>query len=419
MKAKKYTIVINIAILLASIIAIVFNNSLYTARMIAFFILCLNLILLFKARKNWETFIIFGFIFWFNYSICISNLLFPINDYFTGWRKDTTVMVPSMNIILVFIVGVFVLIQPMKKQNICFFEKKRSNKIITCGIILILVLILVFGFSRTSAVGARGDSTALYEYSIILFIISFYYTKTVAEKNILSIILVLFVIQDLVYGGRITALQLLICWFLIFWADKMSIKKVLPFVVVMILLFSGIGAYRANFKFNIDSIKIILNSLYKQKLTLDTAYSAFYTSGTFIKVENLISMFDRLKLCIRFVLSLFLGGIVADSNLAAYTRQFYSHYYGGVLPFFGHFYIGYFGVVAIAAYVAALINMFILKGTNAKKKGMYKCLGIYITSTVPRWYLYSPSSIIRGVLIFCVIYYICYTFDFFCRRYRE
>ena len=105
------------------------------------------------------------------------------------------------------------------------------------------------------------------------------------------------------------------------------------------------------------------------------------------------------------------GGKIPNSNLATFTHKYYLHYYGGVLPIFAHFYLGYLGVILLAMYLSILLNKFILGKCERKFSGIRKCIGIYITSTVPRWYLYSPTSITRGILIFVVVYMACYLFD--------
>ena len=104
----------------------------------------------------------------------------------------------------------------------------------------------------------------------------------------------------------------------------------------------------------------------------------------------------------QFILYIFLGSKIVDSNLAVYTRQYYVHYYGGVLPLYMYFYLGILGIMFIVLYLKFWIKK--MNESSKKVSHLQRCLCIYISACVPRWYLYSPSSLFRGVLIFIFVY---------------
>lgn len=415
MYIPKKKFVVDMCIIFITCIMVLVNNTINTSKIVAIVVLMISCVNLIRGYRNWYTFIIFGFILWCNYSICIANLLNPIQDFFTGWRENVDVIVPAMNILLIFTSTVAVLSGKENGEELYkkpFWKGNPHNAVSVYGTAGVLLLIMVFGFSRPEQSGVRGSSSSIYEYSLILFILAYYYTHTKIEKIILTILLVGYVMQDLLYGGRATALQLIICWFLIFMSHKVQQKRMLPFVVLAIIIFSGIGALRANFVFNISAIKDTLQNIFSQKFTLDTAYSAFYTSGTFLKVETIVSVKDRIGLFIAFLLSMIFGGSkIENSNLGAYTHDYYMHYYGGVLPYYAHFYLGIIGVILIGIYVSFLIRNTCCNNKSMVNDGLIKCIRIYIVSSVPRWYLYSPSSLIRGMVIIVVIYYAYFLFD--------
>ena len=83
----------------------------------------------------------------------------------------------------------------------------------------------------------------------------------------------------------------------------------------------------------------------------DTSYSAYYTSLTFLKVKEFVGVQTQLYLLFQFILYIFLGSKIVDSNLAVYTRQYYVHYYGGVLPLYMYFYLGILGIMFIVLYL--------------------------------------------------------------------
>ena len=86
-----------------SLILIVTNYNITTCKIVSVYIIMLSVMLLWKYRKNWKATIVIGFITWFNYSICMANILSPINNFFTGWKSDVELMVAMLNILMVFI----------------------------------------------------------------------------------------------------------------------------------------------------------------------------------------------------------------------------------------------------------------------------------------------------------------------------
>lgn len=411
MLIKKNKVYINLMILTITAVLLLFNNNHATSLLISYVILLLNFYTLIKNRKNWSTFIIFAFILWSNYSVCVANFISPIDSYFTLW-KDSETIIQCMSILLVFSTIFAIVDFKFPENKIGFYDDDfRGNSVVVLFLSLVLAFIMVYGFSRPVEAGTRGNASALYEYSVVIFIVAFYYARKRVEKGILSILLFIFVLQDLIFGGRSTALQLLICWFLIFLAHKAKLKHVIPVGIVLLLVFSAVGALRGSI-LNLTSLADAAKSILNGKLTLDTAYSAFYTSATFIDMEAKISIFERLRLFGRFLLSMLLGGsAVSDSNLPEYTRQYYTHYYGGVLPFYFHFYLGYFGVVINAVYTLWVQKKLLMVRNDSKWKNLKKCLSIYFVCSIPRWYLYSPSPLVRGMIVFGIIYGGCYVIN--------
>lgn len=79
--------------------------------------------------------------------------------------------------------------------------------------------------------------------------------------------------------------------------------------------------------------------------------------------------------------------------------------------FYAHFWGGAAAVILVGAYVAFIINKsFALKSSD---ETYWNYLALYIVGTVPRWFLYSPAQITRGVFIYSIVYgffYLIYRF---------
>ena len=183
-------------------------------------VLLISAYLTIKYRNSWELLIIFVFMFYYNYSIVMAEFVLNINDFFTSYASSIEARC-CLNIILFYMV-LLCMFSPRKKDSLFdknkYYVTKCQNDVIVFFIIILLCLILIFSYSRPEA-NERGETSPLYEYSIIFFIIGYYYASN-KYKKVLSVLLFVFVLQNFVFGGRVTGVQLLIVWFLINYAYK-------------------------------------------------------------------------------------------------------------------------------------------------------------------------------------------------------
>lgn len=368
------------------------------------FLLLISILAVFRARNNWCLLSIFLCLLISNYSIVQYYYFTDNTQFFFAKYAHTGASVTALLTLILFNSLLYVLLPThiktdSRKQS--FIQQEKYSLIISVGFILVLLLILVFAYTRPQVEGERGEPSPLYEYSIILFIIGFYYcgNKKIIRSTLI-IELILFAFQNMRYGGRITALQLLIVLLLTNFA---WIKKGFVYLAGIVLtpVMVGIGNLRGNFELTISTIISSLSSMWNNKFTLDTAYSAYHTSITFILVKDNLTFPEIMKMFSDFILSMLLGGsIIPSGNLANYTHEYYLHYYGGLLPVYIYFYTGATGVVIIACLVA----FYLYKVLSSKQNEFFTCLGIYISATAFRWYLYSPSNLLRGVMLFAIVF---------------
>lgn len=394
-----------------SMITIVIVNKLfdeYLADDLAILVILMSIYCLIRVKKNIFLSVIFIFILVFNYSICSSWYIDILeNTMFTGFA-DESVAKLGINILFVFM-GTISIFLPNKIYGTYKSDTLTTIKGINikthCVIIIILVAILIFGFGRTEDFTQRGSPSTIYEYSIIIFIIGIYFTNknkvTYIQITYISL-LILFALQNMIWGGRVTALQLLIALALLYFYNK-KIKSLYLYLAFLFVPMVMIGVVRGlDNTYSIDMVSYVTKSLTDKAMAIDTAYSAYFTSMTFLKVADEISSLDRFIMFGKFIASMIAGGTIVDgANLAEFTRSYYFHYYGGVLPYFGWFYFGWMGVLLFAAIVSFYIKM--INNVNLYSSDFYKCAALYICCSIPRWYLYSPSNLIRGVLILYII----------------
>lgn len=390
---NKVEILSKILLVFSCFFCIVFNTTFFSAKVVSCFVLFLSIRMLVHSRHNDYLVIVYGFITYANYSICAAYYLFPVNNFFTTFKKDEK-SVLAISVLYVFMAIINIADVKNSKnedksdfENICIRDK--SKEVTWIGCILLIIGVFV-------------KSGAIFEYSLIIFIICYYYSENRLQEIFLALLAFCYIYKNLSGESRVVSLQLIIVMYLFNKRLRKHRMFMLLFVVVLVVLFSFIGYSRVNNDFFGLSLNSALDIFRKEYLANDTSYSSYFTSITFLKTRDFTSLNDRLILLCKFVLSIFVGGTLAgtDSSLPAYTHRFFLHYYGGVLPIYIYFYLGWTGVCCIAVYVVYLLKKIGGKITG----GVQKCMCVYVVATVPRWYLYSPLQLFRGVMLTFVVF---------------
>lgn len=400
-----------LTVLFASFTLITRFGDIAHLKLMGVYIVIVSLLLMMELRKNVLTFMVGVFIAWFNYSIVFANYFSGKDDFFLTDAYNE-VSITGLRVLCCFITCVYLIVDADKGRvdedaKLEFRSEEVVSSVIAVAYLLALCFILLFGFAAPSAAGERGSISAIYEYSILLFIIGYYlFWRYKWYMIISSVLMMLFVLQNVIYGERATALQELIIFYVLFINKKQApdFRKLLPLGICGVLIFTAIGMERANFSLSSEQLSRTAKSLRQSGMTLDTAYSAYFCSLTFIKTEVIIPQAERIKVFFNWFLSMFIGtGMVGECNVPVITRKYFMHYYGGVLPFYGHFHFGYIGTNAFSVIPAVYLNII---GKFNQAKGAFKCVLLYFVVTAPRWYLYSPSPLIRGALLMFVLYFV-------------
>ena len=369
------------------------------------------------VRENRLLLLMYGVMAYAAYSICYANYLNPITTTMFTSLSGTYEAVIAMQILVLFS-SMLVLCLP---QNIepygegdYAFSGEEHNPAIVYVVLIVLAVILVYAFGRPDTIGGdRGSPSPLYEYSTIFFVLGFYLAGSKRGLRFLMLgMLILFAGQNIIYGGRVTAVQLLIIAFFCFVNGKTSNRMLFVVGGVLLVFFIGFGGVRTSI-WN-SGLTAVLQSFLEtagKGFAWDTAFSSWHTSVTFVEYDKLID-FDRHAYLLRqWLASIILGGsVVPDSGLAALTRVYFPHYYGGVLPVFVWFYLGPIGTVASAIYISFFAKCLSGLGSAPAPGRVFGsawrlCL-VYIVATVPRWFLYSPSQITRGLILCFVVCFV-------------
>ena len=275
------------------------------------YLLMINVYMMLQSRQNFLLFIIFFIILFSNYSIVYSNYIMKFDDtMFTDVLSQHSQLV-SLNVLVLFNLFLFLFvrwknIRPHFKINI-FIDSANKDNVIVFVLTLILIFVFFFGFQLPEEEGARGTPSTIYEYSLIFFILFFYYSgsqKIIVYAGLL--IVLLYSLQNFIFGGRIYGLQFLLVAYIMFLMHRVPMYKVLIGILVFFVLFSIIGVVRGAILSMDADIKSILVSLIEKGFSLDTAYSAYYTSESFVYLDERVEGV-HLSLFVDFIKSIFIS----------------------------------------------------------------------------------------------------------------
>lgn len=296
-------------------------------------------------------------------------------------------------------------------------SKEIFNPIIVYGLIAVLLFIFVFGYKRPTVPGERGEISTLYEYSVILFIMGFMYSGRKWYTVLpLTAVALAYCAQDLLYGGRRTSLAIMILLFLVLLSHKLVFVKMIPVALVGFLLLSVVGLFRGGVAFSFDQLMATFGDLFSKKFAIDTMYSAYYTGTAFVAAahEGLFDFSDRIEMFFKFLASLVLGGgAIPNSNLPLVVRKYIDHWYGGMFPMYGYFYLGTLGTVICGAATG------FFAGSSSKKifsTQLGRVLITWICTNVFAWFLYSPFPLLRGSALVIIAYFVCMLGDIISKK---
>ncbi|MEK3885271.1 hypothetical protein [Paenibacillus sp. PL2-23] len=403
MRISKIFALKSLVILLVVSYLLLLKPTVWSNQVSACLTLLFSLLLCFKVRKNIPLFIITLFILYCNYSIVLGeyliggNLGTPMNQ-----TKTTEIYGLSINIMLLFTSILSVFIVGRKRELINFEIKKYNNILLFYFIIFVLILVLLFGVNRGNYTSYEVSITPIYEYSTLLLLLSYSVSGGLKlRKTIITVLCVLFIIQDFYYGGRITSLQIIIFLLITIFLRKLTIKKVIMGAGIGIFINTIVHVYRQNYSFKSIDIINIFDSLLNSYFVFNTPVFAYYSTSTHIATSQIIERNEKTESLLQFVKFIFLGSERNIGDVTYYSDLYFSNIGGGLIPSHFYFWLDWAGVV-----LATLILLYILSNIGGFRKEFNRIATVCFIYSVPRWYLYTPLSLFRPILLLFVSYII-------------
>lgn len=381
---------------------------------IGFIIIIIGFVNLYINRKyNWLN-LVNGFLFICNFSIVnfyilanqthildSKNLTGEFRYSFNSISYLTTALIS----LLIFEAVRFFFINNSKNKiiNIRFID----NKFMFWSSFIIIIYILIFEVKRSSEVALDLYSvriSALYEYGKIFFLLLYYSSGNTKNKKYISLILtLLYIIQDFIYGGRVSAIQVAIIAFLFFFQNIKPLKLLISgFFLFSLSVFVGavrsFGVLRLS---KLTQLDFSFSDIINQVSQFSTSTWSFFASLTQVYSVEFISIQDRIFSFFSFIIKVFTGDsfylkfVEKDlSNVTAISSEYATNLGGGLIHSWYYFWGGYLGVFFLSIVQWKLFT-FLWKSKN----DLNFLILILLLASIPRWYLYGPHTFYRNSLV--------------------
>lgn len=416
---REFAFAVRLLVVMIAAVALIINFievSNASAAFAASMAVIVSLYLVVVARRNWLLVIVFSFIFLCCYSFCAVNYfgIEIISPYVQ--LRGTPVSVLGINVMLLFLMCIAVL-APLKvgvfPQRFAFINPLRENTIIAvvCGVCVLATGLL--GLGEAYGVGSRVRITSVYEYAVILFMLGLFFSGGNKKTMVfLASVLMFRVVLDFSIGGRITSIELASVWFLMVVSDRVDIGKAAPFAVLFLVIMLTVGELRGD-SFSLNAVFQGIKDFGEAGFSWDGAYSAYFTSLTFLSYEDMVSVAERLHSFALFLMSIVFGGSVEGSNLALVARESIWNMGGGYYPYFFHYYLGWGGVAVFSLLIGLVLRFVANMGEGHPLSGFQMICGVWVSAMAFRWFQYNPMILLRGLFFLSCLYAVFYSFGKF------
>lgn len=368
-------------------------------------LLAFSVYAVYSQRSNMLSMLLNILLLYFNYSLVAAVYWNTggLEKIFNGYTWEE--FLKGINTVLLFW-GVYALLlkESPKVDHRIYLQKGKPNYLVVGACTAYLVL-APFLFYKTDTFGVRGTITPLYEYAIIIMIVGLRFSRR--NFNGVTPLLVgscWMILHGLMHGERILALQMMIVWGLYLLLHVLSIKLVIPACFAGVFLFTIFGLYRGMASLSGNFLSRTFKVLFSGGMANDTSYFAYWASLSINRFAEATPFFERLLYMLRYIGYIFLGSVIPDANVSVLSSQANFHLGGGWLPFYLNFWLGSIGVLLGGGGLALLVN----KVTGLQRKKAFRnYMAIYLVATAPRWYLYAPAPLTRGVMFYTLFYFGC------------
>lgn len=376
--------------------------------LISLYILGINLLAVYRARKNLYIMLTCTMLTYMHYCIIFK---YYITDYsklngFFAPHGDVTI---TMIIILcLFSYGILLAVPkidddapPVKLIT----EDCRDNPYIVVAMIA-LILVCIFGtYVMPTPGGARTEMNGWFANVGKFLLLTLYYSgDRKIVKRIVTLLLLVYCVKYVIAGARLHAVTAMISVYLALYVKKIKMRTLILPSMLLIILFRGIVIYRTRL-FYMDNVAWALaEATIEDKFIVDTPLGGWWAAQSFIHALNFDGWETRLTMFGRWLINVPRTHEGPEASLTLYTQKYKSNSGGGMYEYYFYYWLGVVGLI-----IAILILHFVfrmMKKAVYSDSGLLRLLAIYYAGSVVVWYLYSPSGIFRAGGVMAIGYFL-------------
>lgn len=316
-----------------------------------------------------------------------------------------------------------------------FFRRKKAVSMINIKIAnndLLFYILLLFFFLMWHF-GIRGQNiilsggygmgetkkSSIYEYLLIIIFLLYQYSgKRKNKLYIFYFCCLLYAGKNLLFGGRIETLMLLIMIYLLIFQKRIPFKIVIVFAGIFYYLMQVFSNIRGNIKAIVTGNYFAIFNIFRSS-TLDylgTNEGDVFWAGErllYLIRDGYLTITERIVSATSFFLSVFvprsfLGGY---DNLASFRTNVYGSGGGGLAPLFFYVMFSIIGVFLVGCIISNLLNGL------TEKPSLKNIYILFMIVTLPRWFAYYPIQLIKLDLMAVFISWLFYLFSNFSLKY--
>lgn len=316
------------------------------------------------------------------------------------YQSDISLYKASLLVLCFFSVGIICFKEKLGNYRKLFVYKPYIKFYPLFFICMLCVLVFFFDRGRLGF-SYEVKNNPIFEYSFVLFIFLYTASNTTTKRRLTILLVLIYIFEDTRYGGRISSLQaILVALYFTDWSKITRIKYLL-FCLSGIILFSFVSVYRNTYSSSSLSLASVWLFISDNRFALDSAANSFYSSLVSISFQNNIIDNYVVESFINFVTSsVFWLDFIKIPSLPEYLNMHGGNNLGGNW-FFGYFNLWGGIPVALFFYILMWKSLYFL---SQSKKMVYRLSFIAVLCSSPRWFLYSPNTFCKMILVVLVIY---------------
>lgn len=345
---------------------------------------------------------------------------FPLSLGYTQFDKEGYYI--HVEVIHSLFIATIALFLPYLKRQLIIKDilPIKDSPILFWSIVLGMLFIILFGKTGNNIFESGGYGSAnahvqslgglsIYEYFLVLSPVAYIFSGLKRSRlGVILVLMLIFSVKGLLFGGRIEALQAFLQIFILFFdKEKLKLRIVIIAAAIPAFMFMVFGFVRSSPDVGFSKmVQLVMQNLSTTSyLLLANHIDIYYSSARlygFIQ-ENIITFGERLYSLVLNIAAIVVpyDKLPAIANLAAFKQSSYPAGGGGLISAYFYVFLSYPGVIFIGLMFSLLIRKIIYHTTT------YLLLySIMVFTTYPRWFGYNPNALFKMSFYILPLYFL-------------